>query len=110
MAELQSFENIQIKNKPPKDLIVDMSILEYLYVVSLNDILDDDILTKLIIDNGIYQQAICEANDVKTMTIVYNNEEYIFSDNKPPNVPDTIALVKGETLFRKPIGIKVINE
>lgn len=101
MAELTSFETYK-KRDPTPNLIVDMEIVEYFYVATLNDILNDEELVILIVQNPYYQQALCEANDVLTLTITCKNKEYTFIDNTPNDVPSTLEMLQGKTKYTFP--------
>jgi hypothetical protein len=54
----------------------DMNIIEYLYVASWNDIIFDEDLMGLIVQNGFYKEALCDAQGIDRMIIKINNEKH----------------------------------
>jgi hypothetical protein len=77
MATYESVQTI----KPPEETTatVDMNIVEYLYTCPLNDIMADDNLIKLVVNNGYYKSVLCEANQIQTMTITLDGQQYLLS-------------------------------
>ena len=107
MAKLVDMKTYKEPEQQPK-LVVDMDIIEYFYVATLNEILADDSLVKLIVKNGYYQQALCESQDVLTLTITCNGVQYTFVDNRPPGIPSTLEMLQGKTKYTFP-DTKIIN-
>lgn len=107
MATITGFETPKTIEPEPM-LIVDMNIVEYLYVADLNDILADDKLVTLITTNAYYQQILCEANEVATLKITLKGKEYIFRNGKPDDVESTLAMLQGKTKYTFP-DTNIIN-
>lgn len=87
MATITSFKGPEIpKGKSDAELPapVDFDIMEYLYAATMNEILNDDGLVKLINSNGFYRTCFCEAFDLYEITISVGNEEFKWT--RPKNV------------------------
>ena len=95
----------------PTFSIVDMEVIEYLYVANFEDILGDDKLMTLILSNGLYKQALCDAFNMTKISLTFNGEEYIL--NGPPgHIPSTLELLDPTIELMQtfiPVGIKIIN-
>ena len=86
MATMKTFkgpESLPKQNKKPEKP-VDYKIMEYLYAATMNEILADDDLVRLINSNGFYRTCFCEAFDLYEIVITLGDEEYIWT--RPENI------------------------
>ena len=81
------------KTKQPQ---VDMDIIEYFYAATWNDITCDKKLMKLIVHNGFYKTALCDAFGIESITLTVDGKEWKL--NAPPrNVESQLAVFQGKT-------------
>lgn len=80
MATMKSFKGEESlpKSKTDDELPdpVDFNIMEYFYAATMNEILEDDDLVRLINSNGFYRTCFCEAYELYEITITIDNTEY----------------------------------
>jgi hypothetical protein len=86
MAIMKTFKGKESLPKPDKnpENPVDHHIMEYLYAATIEDILGDDDLVKLINKNGFYRTCFCEAFDLYEIVITIENKEFIWT--RPDNL------------------------
>ena len=106
MAKIISF----IENIEPKytnvEVPIDMNILEYIYVASLEDILSNDDLVELILITGVYKTCLCDSYGLKELTIKYKDVEYILFGS-PEGVPDNYDIFNRANANTKNGTVKV---
>ncbi len=87
---------------------VDMDIIEYLYAATWEDIMGDEKLVDLIMNNGYYKTALCEAFGIERMKLNVNGKTWKLN-GLPRNVTSQIDLLNGKTKFNV-IGAKIKNK
>jgi hypothetical protein len=87
---------------------VDMDIIEYLYAATWEDIMGDEKLVDLIMNNGYYKTALCEAFGIERMVLNVNGKTWKLA-GLPRNVTSQIDLLNGKTKFSV-IGAKIKNK
>ena len=88
MAIIKSFKSEEAMPQPKVDdelpAPVDFNIMEYFYAATMEEILADDSLVKLINSNGFYRTCFCEAFDLYEVCITIGTVEYKWS--RPRNI------------------------
>lgn len=88
MATIKTFKDKSAIPKPKLDHEltdpVDFNIMEYLYAATIQEILDDDALVKLINSNGFYKTCFCESFELYEIVISIDKEEYLWT--RPQNL------------------------
>ena len=88
MAVMKSCKGPETITKGKKDHElpppVDFNIMEYLYGATMNEILADDALVKLINSNGFYRTCFCEAFDLYEIVVTIGTKEYKWC--RPDNI------------------------
>jgi hypothetical protein len=107
MATLKS---MKVKSKEVEltpIVTVDMEIIEYFYAATFNDIICDNDLMRLIVSNGYYKEAFCDAHNIDNMVITVDKKDHKMS-GPPRNLSSTLDILEGKTRVI-PLGIKIIN-
>lgn len=86
---------------------VDMDILEYIYGATWEDIMGDKKLVDLIMNNGYYKTALCEAFNIERMVLIVNGVKWKLQ-GPPRNISSQIDTFQGKTKIAV-IGAKIIN-
>ena len=88
MATIKSFKGEDALPKAKRDdelpAPVDFSIMEYFYAATINEVLEDDGLVKLINSNGFYRTCFCEAYDLYEIVVTIGTTEYKWT--RPRNI------------------------
>lgn len=88
MAIMKSFKGPEslIKGNKPEDMSdpVDYNIMEYLYAATMEEILADNGLVKLINSNGFYKNCFCEAFGIYEITVAIDKKECTWT--RPHNI------------------------
>lgn len=88
MATMKTFKGKESlpKSKQDHELPppVDHNIMEYIYAATMNEILADNNLVRLINKNGFYRTCFCEAFDLYEIVITIGDIEYTWT--RPKNM------------------------
>jgi hypothetical protein len=87
---------------------VDMDIVEYLYAATWEDIMGDEKLVDLIMNNGYYKTALCDAFQIERMTVNVNGRKWKLA-GLPRNINSQLDLLYGKTKINI-IGAKIKNK
>lgn len=108
MIEIQKMESRTKKLPITKQPTVDIDILEYIYGATWEDIMGDEKLVDLIMNNGYYKTALCEAFGIERMVLVVNGVKWKLQ-GPPRNIKSQIDTFQGKTKIAV-IGAKIINK
>ena len=94
-------KEVKVKNKTPKvtpPIVVDMNIIEYFYAATYEDIMSDDKLVDLILTNGYYKEAFCDAHQIDKLVIGHKNKDHKFKGS-PHSVRSTLDVLQGNSKY-----------
>lgn len=95
----------ELELTPP--CVVDMEILEYFYAATFEDITGDDDLMDLILTNGFYKQALCDAHGIEDLVIEHRGKEHTLKGTSH-NISSTLEVFEGKTKLM-PINVIIKN-
>lgn len=108
--EMEIISTKKVETDKKDETVIDFLILEHIYSATMQEIMNDTDLFKLILSNGFYKSAFCEAFMIEKLVISVDGVEHIL--NGPPKTgKNTISIydiVLGKELV-KPAGIKIVN-
>ena len=86
---------------------VDMEILEYFYAATFEDVTGDDDLMDLILSNGFYKQAFCDAHQIDTMVLEHKGKTHKLKGTNQ-KIDHTLDIFEGKTKCI-PVNVKIKN-
>lgn len=107
MITIEKMEVRQKKLPITKQPTINMDILEYIYAATWEDIMGDEKLVDLIMNNGYYKTALCEAFEIERMVIDVNGVKWKLQGG-PRNLPSQLEVLKGNSKVAI-IGAKIKN-
>ena len=75
---------------------VDMDVMEYIYAATWEDITGDEKLMNLIMNNGYYKTALCDAFEIERMTLTVGNKKWKLA-GVPRNISSQLDVFYGKT-------------
>lgn len=92
----------------PTKTLIDTGIIEFIYVSNLDDLLADDELMDLILSNGYYKSALCEAQGLEKLEISHKEQVHLCMTT-PDNISCILDLVEGKTIC-KALDVELTNK
>lgn len=107
MVTIKSMEVQKSEIELTPMVTVDMEIIEYFYAATFEDITGDDDLMDLILTNGFYKQALCDAHGIQSLVLEHKGKEHKLRGTEH-NIPSTLEVFEGKTKLM-PLNVKIKN-
>jgi hypothetical protein len=99
-------KRLQRRTQQNNKVRITVKFMDRIYNTPLEKILGNPTMLTRILKNGYYRQALCDANNMATMTINFNGEDHILY-GIPDNMKDTKRLVYGEYDWVKAVDVEI---
>lgn len=96
MATIKTMKTKPLRPEVTPPVTIDMDIVEYFYAATFEDIMGDNKLVDLILTNGFYKQAFCDAHGIEDLIINHKGKEHVLKGTAH-NVRSTLDVLEGKT-------------